>query len=132
MASMARDVFCIPASSSSSERAFSESGMVITDKRTRLDPQNAEKLIFCQQNYAELAPKIHNWQLISDKEVKETSEVPLVALDSDNDNDSQDPSQIPDTEGAYPEPLGTPKTPRNPRKRTLETKHTGSGKKSKN
>ena len=127
MAAMARDVFCIPASSSSSERAFSESGMVITDKRTRLDPQNAEKLIFCQQNYTELVPKIANWQLTSDAELKDTAEVPMVELDSADDTDSQ----IPDTEGAYPEPLGTPKTPRNPRKRTLDAKHTGSGKKSK-
>jgi len=126
LASMARDVFAMPCSSSSSERAFSESGLVINDRRTRLDPRTAQMLIFCQQNFALLAPKIDKWDLMTEDERKEEearearARVMRTVSPETDSQDSQDllaepvaggsqssgPSQIPDTDDAYP---STPK-----------------------
>ncbi len=100
LAQMARDLYCVPASSSSSERAFSESGLVINDRRTRLDTGNAEKLIFCQQNYEQLAPKISRWSVCSEEEKKAHD----LALEVSSDPDDDGPSQLPDTEDAYTTP----------------------------
>lgn len=41
---MAREILCIPASSSSSERAFSVGGLICTKNRNNLSPKKVEEL----------------------------------------------------------------------------------------
>ena len=43
---VARQVLSIPASSATSERAFSDAGYTINQRRVRLNPQNVDKLLF--------------------------------------------------------------------------------------
>jgi len=61
-----RKLLSIPATSSSSERAFSSAGFVYNEERASLDIDNAEKLIFLRENssYApqDIAEKIHALQ----------------------------------------------------------------------
>lgn len=47
---IARKVLAIPASNTEVERLFSCSKMTVTDKRTRLDPDKLNKLIFLRKN----------------------------------------------------------------------------------
>lgn len=58
---LAKKILCIPVSSASSERVFSEGGRVISSARTLLNPDTAEDLIWMHQNYDELAPLINHW-----------------------------------------------------------------------
>ena len=76
-------------------------------------------LIFCQQNYALLAPKIDKWDLMTEEE-KQLEEARTRVLHPSPESDSQGsqdlvvlepeaggsqasgPSQIPDTADAYP------------------------------
>lgn len=51
LAELARNVLCIPVASASSERVFSASGNIITDKRHNLTPENAKKLTLIKVNY---------------------------------------------------------------------------------
>lgn len=46
LAQLARQVLCVPASSSSSERVFSEAGRTIEERRTRLSPSSVNALLF--------------------------------------------------------------------------------------
>ena len=50
LSSLARKYLCIPATSVSSERAFSVSGNIITSKRSCLHPENTEMLTFLASN----------------------------------------------------------------------------------
>ena len=50
MAKVARRLFCIPASSASSERAFSAAGITISDRRTSLDPETVDDILFLHSN----------------------------------------------------------------------------------
>lgn len=50
LASLARTYLAAPPSSVPSERLFSTAGAVITDQRSRLLPENAERLIFLKYN----------------------------------------------------------------------------------
>ena len=61
---VAKKWFCIPASSATSERVFSARVNIVTYKRTRLQPENVDKLVYIQQNFSKL--KIRNWKLSSD------------------------------------------------------------------
>ena len=61
LASVARGVFCHPASSASSERAFSQAGLTLTSKRQRMKVTTLEKLCFVNQNFKLLAPMVVNW-----------------------------------------------------------------------
>mgnify|MGYP002379593554 CR=1 FL=1 len=47
---VARKVLSIPASNTEVERLFSNSKMVMTDKRTRLDPEKLNKMLFLRKN----------------------------------------------------------------------------------
>lgn len=47
---IARRILAIPASNTEVERLFSCSKMTITDKRTRLDPDRLNKIIFLRKN----------------------------------------------------------------------------------
>ncbi len=51
LSQFARNILCIPASSSSSERVFSQSGNIVSNKRTKLDPKNVEKLVYIKENF---------------------------------------------------------------------------------
>ena len=46
LAHLARQIFCVPASSSSSERVFSAAGRIIEERRTRLKPDTVDSLLF--------------------------------------------------------------------------------------
>jgi len=54
LARLARMILCIPATSASSERTFSRAGLIVTEKRTRLDPKRVNDLLV-----------IHNYYLVS-------------------------------------------------------------------
>lgn len=47
---LARKVLAIPATSTSSERVFSQSGAMLTERRARLGPNVLEKLVFLKYN----------------------------------------------------------------------------------
>ena len=46
LAQVARKIMCIPASSAASERDFSMAGFVIQERRTRLDPDTVDDILF--------------------------------------------------------------------------------------
>ena len=52
LASLAKNILCIPASSDQSERVFSTGGNIVTAKRKRLVPKNVESLIVIKENMA--------------------------------------------------------------------------------
>ena len=45
----AKQVMCVPASSATSERLFSASGNLVTDRRTTVDPENVNMVVYIQQ-----------------------------------------------------------------------------------
>lgn len=51
MAALARKWLTVPVTSASSERTFSGSGNLVSYKRYRLETDNVDKIIYCQQNY---------------------------------------------------------------------------------
>ena len=51
MEKIIRRYFCIPATSTPSERAFSDAGIVRSQFRPNLSPETAEKLIFIRENW---------------------------------------------------------------------------------
>ena len=61
LSGVAKKWFCIPTSSATSERVFSAGGNIVTYKRTRLQPENVDKLAYIQQNFSKV--KIRNWKL---------------------------------------------------------------------
>ena len=50
LARLARRLLCVPASSAASERAFSAAGCTITQRRTALDPDTVDKILFMKSN----------------------------------------------------------------------------------
>ena len=52
LASVAKRILAIPASSAKSERVFSTGGSIVTPKRNRLSPKNVESLIVIKENLA--------------------------------------------------------------------------------
>ena len=64
LSGIAKKWFCIPASSATSERVFSAGGNIVSYKRTRLEPDNVDKLLYIHQNFSKV--KIRNWKLSSD------------------------------------------------------------------
>lgn len=50
LSKLARKYLCIPATSVPSERVFSKTGQIISDRRSRLKPSNVQKIIFLNQN----------------------------------------------------------------------------------
>ena len=50
LAKLARRYLCVPATSVSAERIFSIAGLVISNKRSNLTPENADMLIFLSKN----------------------------------------------------------------------------------
>lgn len=50
VAALARHILAVPASSVPSERIFSLAGNIVTNKRTKLSPENVDSLIFLAKN----------------------------------------------------------------------------------
>jgi len=50
LAECARKYHCIPASSAPSERLFSASGNLVSQKRSSLNPKNVHMLLYLQEN----------------------------------------------------------------------------------
>lgn len=51
LACLAKKVFCVPATTTPSERVFSIAGLIIRAKRASLPPATVEKLVFLHDNY---------------------------------------------------------------------------------
>lgn len=51
LANVAKKFLCIPATSTSSERAFSFAGLLISARRNQLHPRNVERTLFIHDNY---------------------------------------------------------------------------------
>nr|XP_047128598.1 uncharacterized protein LOC124809089 isoform X1 [Hydra vulgaris] len=67
LAQLARNLLCIPAASSCSERVFSASGGIINDKRHSLSTQTAKQLTLIKVNYDLVCPHM-TLKIISDAE----------------------------------------------------------------
>jgi hypothetical protein len=52
LSKLARKYLAIPATSTPSERLFSEAGNIMTIKRTQLSPNMLENLVFCKKNWS--------------------------------------------------------------------------------
>ena len=50
LATVARQVLCTPASSAASERAFSAAGITISQRRTTLDSDTVDNILFIHSN----------------------------------------------------------------------------------
>ena len=50
LATLARQVFAIPASSAASERSFSAAGCTVTERRTALSPDTVDSILFVHSN----------------------------------------------------------------------------------
>ncbi|XP_067624170.1 E3 SUMO-protein ligase ZBED1-like isoform X5 [Eurosta solidaginis] len=51
MKTVALKYFCIPATSTESERTFSKCGVVSSERRNRLKPKNVDKIVFLNKNH---------------------------------------------------------------------------------
>lgn len=60
LATLARFVFAIPASSAAPERNFSTAGYLVAERRSRLSPSNVENILISHSNYDLVGNKIHN------------------------------------------------------------------------
>ena len=50
LSQIARNILCIPASSAASERDFSTAGFVIQERRTQLNPETVDDILFLHSN----------------------------------------------------------------------------------
>ncbi|GAB2281718.1 hypothetical protein Dimus_039491 [Dionaea muscipula] len=73
LASIARDIFAIPASTVASESAFSTGGRVITDRRSSLLPRTVEALV-CTQSWLKNVCAIESNEVMIDIEAAEDVE----------------------------------------------------------
>lgn len=71
LAALAKSVLSIPAASTTSERVFSASGGIISDKRHNLTPDNTKKLTLIKVNYDYIHPYM-KVQTVSTEEIEET------------------------------------------------------------
>ena len=118
LAEIAREYYCVPATSASSERSFSQAGLVVTSKRHNLNVKTIEMLCFVNQNYHALEPFVDEWPYKSETEIREPGSQ---SQDSEADPDAQDllgptedwvPRRERLTEGKGRTPGRTPKRPR--------------------
>jgi len=63
LASFARSILCIPASSASSERVFSAAGNIVTHKRSKISSSKTEQLVYIHDNYDRIQKKVKSWQI---------------------------------------------------------------------
>ena len=71
---------CVPASSAPSERVFSSGGNIVSYKRTKLQPEQVEKLLYIQQNYDRV--KIKTYKLTSTAEAIAEEDTPRTSASS--------------------------------------------------
>jgi hypothetical protein len=68
---LARKFLAIQASSAPSERVFSQASLLISAKRTRMDPKIAGKTLFVKQNWERYEGKVDFLKLIAGGEVED-------------------------------------------------------------
>lgn len=61
LADMARQVLCIPVSSSSSERVFSTAGQILSDLRQNMSTSLTTKIVFIKKNFGKLDTDLAKW-----------------------------------------------------------------------
>ena len=105
LAKVAKEILCIPASSSSSERAFSMGGLICTKNRNRLSPSTIEDLATIKLNNAALKSYIENngvpekKHIVKDDDFElEEDELVLEFNDEDDDSDIYDEEDTNDIE----------------------------------
>ena len=78
----ARKYLCVTASSAPSERLFSASGNVVGPKRSSLDPQNVDKIVYLHENMGKVDIK-YDFTLgqATNNPVEEQNPDEVVALD---------------------------------------------------
>lgn len=60
LSTVARSTYCIPATSTPSERVFSIAGLTINNKRSQLSPNNLDHIIFIHDNYTFVKDKVNS------------------------------------------------------------------------
>jgi hypothetical protein len=73
LAQAARKYLCVTASSAPSERLFSASGNVVTNKRSSLDPINVDKIVYLHENMGKVNIK-YDFSLLPTKDAAEDPE----------------------------------------------------------
>jgi len=86
---LARKFLAIQASSAPSERIFSQASLLISDKRTRLDPKIAGKALFVKQNWESFEEELNYLKIIGGKDVEKFFKAleELEGEESDNEED---------------------------------------------
>ena len=141
LSSVACAVLCHPASSASSERAFSQAGLTLTNKRQRMNVTTLEKLCFVNQNFKVLAPMVVNWNTVTEEEEEEVvEEAEAEETEEDILEASQLESSVPPWLGfmersrkraASPDVINLDSAPPSGTSTPRHKKHKGEGKKSK-
>ena len=76
--------FCIQATSCSAERTFSTGGTTVTAKRSKLDPENVNKLVYLRENLG----KVNIEKLVlEDEEEKEMERQCLAEAEQESENE---------------------------------------------
>ena len=80
LSSIVRDLYSIPASNTNIEQLFSSAGNTISDRRTNLNPEKVNKVLFLNKNLL-LLKELDRQQLISiEKKRKNTCNVNIVII----------------------------------------------------
>jgi hypothetical protein len=93
LASFARSILCIPASSASSERVFSAAGNIVTHKRTRISASKAEELVYIHDNYDRIQKKVKSWKLSDDPPTENQPAEPSENILADPTQNPPDPAE---------------------------------------
>ena len=56
LSTVAKEVLCVPGTSTPSERAFSAAGLVVNQQRAALLPKNVDAILFLNKNMGKLFP----------------------------------------------------------------------------
>jgi hypothetical protein len=51
LAKIAQQLLCVPATNLSSERNFNYAGLTVTDRRSRIEPDMLDQLLFIRSNF---------------------------------------------------------------------------------
>lgn len=84
MSTFAPDFYCVPATSATSERAFSQAGQVVTDRRMSLNTSTIEQVCFVNQNYPLLKDYVEEWSYNNAPELMDRAS--QESQDSDNED----------------------------------------------
>jgi hypothetical protein len=102
---LARRVFCIPASSSASERAFSTGGKVVSPSRTLLNAEMAEDLIWLKKNFDVLDPLIRKYVLrMSEYRIRDKESEAIKGKDKEKEKEKADEKSSAKSSGSDTEP----------------------------